>query len=205
MQRVRDRWISENYTEIKGWLKKITRNQNQDVVDDFVHDVMMIFLNHEKADELILRNEARWFIVRIGLNQWRSTTSHHHKTYRPPFLELLESFNNNPQLEEKDENKEIVEGNLLNALQEMYEGTNREKYLALIIIFYISVGNFSELGRRINLPRTTVTQNFHDGVKILLEKYEKIKKINNYYEKNEEVVKLINLNYFKNYGEKKDI
>lgn len=199
---MRHEWINKNYENIKSWLYSMTLGKNPDVIEDFIHEVILIFLQDEKADELIERGEARWYIVRIGLNQWRSRTSDFHKTYRPPFNEFLDNVNSYIDREYNEELDLSIE-TLLSTLQELYEGTDREKYYSLIILFYITIGkNFSEISRRLDIPRNTISVNFRDGIKVLKEKYEE--NINNeeYVIKNEKIIKTINLNYFKNYGKK---
>ena len=61
-------WINENYDNIKKWLKNIIKDENPSVQQDLIHDIIITFMEHPKAEQLIEDDEARWFIVRIALN-----------------------------------------------------------------------------------------------------------------------------------------
>ncbi len=84
-----NQYVGDNYENIRKWLFNVTKGERPDLFDDFVHEVLVIFMEHTKAHDVVLQGDARWFIVRIALNQWRSSTSPFHKTYRPKHSELL--------------------------------------------------------------------------------------------------------------------
>ena len=83
-----NQYIQENYSEIKKWLYNITKGEKPHLYDDFIHEVIMIFLQHDKAQQAIDSDTARYFLVRIGLNQWRSSTSPFHYQYRDSFKDV---------------------------------------------------------------------------------------------------------------------
>ena len=132
-------WISENYNEIRSWLKNVVRGDLENF-DDFVHDIIIIFMEDEKAEELIRKNQVRWYLVRVALNQFRSKTSYYYKTYKTPFLELIDNLDYKEDTKYNYELDVIIE-TLLNCLDEMYRGTNRERYYSMLILLYSSLNN----------------------------------------------------------------
>ena len=150
-----EQWVNENYENIKKWLKNVTRGKLPHIFDDFVHEIMIIFLEHPKAQELVDRDEARWFIVRIGLNQWRSTTSPwSKKEFSHEWEVLFDSF----ELEEDEYNVEddALMELMVGILDEMHLGEIEEYYMSMVVMVYHELnGNFSEMSRRLDIPRTS--------------------------------------------------
>ena len=191
-------WINENYDNIKKWLKNIIKDENPSVQQDLIHDIIITFMEHPKAEQLIEDDEARWFIVRIALNQSRSVTSSHYKTYKQnPINEFDDTL-----YEVQEEDYDLIRDNqietLLNCLDEMYNGNNKERYYVMLILLYSTIENFSEISRRINIPRTTVSKNYKDGLEILKEKY--MNTTNRKLEINNKTIKILKTTILKDYG-----
>jgi DNA-directed RNA polymerase specialized sigma24 family protein len=156
-------WVNKNYEEIKGWIKGAIKYENDSVKEDLFHEVLMIFIQHPKAEQLIENNEARWFIVRVALNQSRSKSSDHYKLYKKQHLVEYKEISE-IKVVEYDLDKDNQIENVLNILDEMYKGTNRERYYVMLILLYFTLGNFAEMSRRLNIPRTTIKKNFKEGL-----------------------------------------
>ena len=161
-----NQWVNDNYETIKGWVKGAIKYENDSVKEDLFHEVLMIFIQHPKAEQLIRDNQAQWFIVRIALNQSRSNSSDHYKLYKKhksfEYKEISE-------VEEKEydlERDELTE-DVLNCLDEMYNGTNRERYYVMLILMYFTLNNFTEMSRRLKIPRTTIQKNFKEGLEYI--------------------------------------
>ena len=194
------KWINDNYITIKGWLNNIIKDENQSVQDDLFHDILIAFMEHPRAEEIITDGNARWFLVRMTLNQSRSSTSQHFKRYKKYNYELDENTIEEEQ-EEYDLTKDMEIETLLNCLDEMYKGNNRERYYAMIILLYMTLENFSEVSRRTGIPRTTVSMNYKEGLVILKEKY--LNEKNNNIEKDNKTLKILNTKILKDYGREK--
>ena len=193
-----DEWVNKNYYKIKKWIHNIIKDEPKQVQDDILHEVLMIFISHDKAEEVIKRGEARWFIVRITLNQVRSKTSDYYKTYKPPFYELIDNINDDVDTEYDYEQDNTIE-TLLNCLDELYNSDNqKERYYAMIILLYITENNFSELGRRLDIPRSTISRNFYEGVELLKNKYNL--KIDDTFKLNNKSLMILKSQILKNYG-----
>jgi len=159
-------WVNKNYNKIKGWVKGAIKYENDSVKEDLFHEVLMIFIQHPKAEQLIRDNQAQWFIVRIALNQSRSKTSDHYKLYKrfqsTEYKEISEIKHEEYDLEQDEEIEKI-----LNVLDEMYQGTNKERYYVMLLLLYFTLNNYAEVSRRLNIPRTTVIKNIKDGLEYL--------------------------------------
>lgn len=190
-------WINENYDTIKGWLHNIIKDENQSVQDDLFHDILLAFMEHPRAEEIIENGEARWFLVRMTINQSRSSTSKHFKIYKKYNYEFIDNITEVEE-EEYDIKEDIEIETLLNCLDEMYKGNNRERYYAMIILFYITLQNFSEVSRRLNIPRSTISINYKEGIQILKDKF--LNQRNNNIEKDNKTIKILNTQILKDYG-----
>mgnify|MGYP003631595681 FL=1 len=146
-------YITINYTEIKKWLYNITKGEKKHLYEDFIHEVILIFLSNHLSQQAIDSGTARFFLVRIGLNQWRSSTSPFHYQYRDSFLDFPDK--EEVADEEYDMTEDMLIEMLLDGLDKMYNGDAR--YEATIMIIYFSMGsNYSAVGRELNIPNTTI-------------------------------------------------
>lgn len=160
-------WVNKNYENIKKWLKATTRGKLPQLYEDFVHEIILIFLEHPKAQELVDKDEARWFIVRIALNQWRSTTSPWAKReFSHQWVQLFEDI----ELEESEyaiEDDALIEL-MVGILDDMHLGDIEEYYMSMVVMVYHELeGNFSEMSRRLNIPRTSLSKVYHLAIKTI--------------------------------------
>lgn len=147
-------YIEQNYTEIRQWLYNITKGERPQLYDDFIHEVMCIFLENKKSQLAIDTGTARFFLVRIGLNQWRSSTSPFHYQYRDSFLDYSEK---ETAFEEYDSTEDVLMDVMFKGLDEMYNGTEKMRYEAILITYYFNNNsNYSEVGRQLDVPHTSV-------------------------------------------------
>lgn len=156
-------WVGENYENIKKWLKNTTRGKSPHLFEDFVHEVILIFMEHPKAAEVIDRNEARFFLTRIALNQWRSTTSPWAKREWTPTGPLLVDFE--APLEEYNVEDDVILELMVGILDDMHLGEIEEYYMSLVVMIYHELnGNFSEMSRRLDIPRTSLSKVYKEAI-----------------------------------------
>ena len=167
-----DQYITENYENIKLWLRNVTQGNKQHLYEDLIHEVIMIFIQHDRAQDAVDTGTARFFLTRIALNQWRSTTSPFHYQYRDSYLDYPDYWADNIEDEgEYDTTEDIMMDLVTDSLDTLYQGTSGERYEAIMIIMYYTMGaNYSAVGRHLNIPHTTVR-------KIVLRGLTKLKKI----------------------------
>ncbi len=192
-----DDWINNNYNNIKGWLNNILKDEDPSVRDDLFHEILITFMEHPSAEYMIHNNEARWFIVRVALNQSRSVNSQHYKLYKKYSYEFNEEIYDQ-QTEEYDLDKDNKIEQIMNCLDDMYKGSNKERYYVMLILLYITLGNFSEVGRRLNIGRTTVSKSYKEGLELLKERYSKVTTDN--IELDNKTIKILKTKILKNYG-----
>jgi hypothetical protein len=161
-----NQYVSENYINIRKWLYNVTKGERPDLFDDFFHEVLVIFMEHDKASDVVRQGDARWFIVRIALNQWRSSTSPFHKQYRPPHSELLIDI---PlEQEEYDIELDIIQDLAVQILDEMHMGTLDEYYMSLVVMIYHTLDhNFSEMQRQLDIPRTSLSKVYNKAIDVI--------------------------------------
>lgn len=156
-------YITENYTHIKGWLRNITKGEKPHLFEDMVHEVLEIFLNHPKSQDSVDTGTARFFLVRLALNTWRSSTSRFHYQYRDSFLDYNQDYD--PVDDGYDVTLDIMEEIMIQGLAEMYDMDKHSRYECIIIMTYHSMGdNYSEVGRKLGMKHTTVRKIYLRGI-----------------------------------------
>ena len=176
----KEKWVNDNYENIKKWLKTTTRGKLPQLYEDFVHEIILIFLEHPKAQELVDKDEARWFIVRVALNQWRSTTSPWAKReFSHQWVQLFEDV----ELEESEYNVEddaLIEL-MVGILDDMHLGEIEEYYMSMVVMVYHELdGNFSEMSRRLDIPRTSLSKVYKQAIATIDQRLkQKIKDLEN--------------------------
>lgn len=157
-------YIQTNYSQVKEWLYNITNGERPDLFEDFVHEVIIIFLDNKNSQQAIDTGTARYFLVRIGLNQWRSSTSPFHYQHRLIHTEQIK--NDNTPSNEYDPTIDLNTEVMFQALNEMFE--SKKRYEAYVIILYHTLGNnYSAVGRKLNLQATTIRKIYLRGIKTL--------------------------------------
>lgn len=173
-------YVQTNYKEIKEWLTNVTRNTSSHLLDDFVQEVMLIFLDHKDAQGIVDRDEAKYFIIRIALNQWRSSSSPFHRQIRSAPISIDDLPQEESQGEEYDISEDVLMDIVMRSLDDMYND-KETRYKSMIIILYHSLGNnYSEIQRRFDIPRTTVRLHYKSGLSVLKKLIKKnLKELNN--------------------------
>lgn len=163
-----DKWIEENYNKIIKWAKQASHNHQDHI--DLAHDVIISFQQHELAESLVLKNEARWFIVRMLLNQARSSSSpfykHHrviHEGYVPDKFEQ----------EDYDIETDLQIESLMTAIEEILaEGDLVKKYCMDVVLLTLKQKrpNFSQIERETGIPRTSISNAYYNGLELIKQK-----------------------------------
>lgn len=173
----KEQWIADNYNQIRKWLKNVTRGNQPQLFDDFVQDMILAFLESPKSQEAVDNHEGRFYLVRIALNNWRSTTSPWAKREWGQALPILGEF----EAEEEPYNLEddaILEL-LIGILDDMHLGDIEEYYMSLVVMIYHTLdGNFSEMARRLDIPRTSLSKVYKEAIDTIKDRLtDKIKQL----------------------------
>lgn len=165
-------WISENYDNIIEWSKNITKSD--ELSEELAHYSLEKLLTHPKRDELEARHNAdpdyghlRGFLLAIMRNSWygkKSEFSRIHKAHRADIghrkrvitddhmtrlLDTPEELYDH----EKDRISEAIDG----LLEEMTLDQDKLWFCARLFKMWIETPNFSELSRRTDIPRTSIS------------------------------------------------
>jgi len=193
-----NKWISENYENIREWMYNITKGEKPELYEDFVQEVITMFLENKKTEKVVEKGDGKFFIIRIGTNNWNSSTSPFHKNYRK--FKSVE-FDNNIEtpIEDYDVDEDIITDKVFDCIDELLEGDDRERYYGMIILLYSSLGNnFSEVARRMNVSRSHISTEYKKGVSIIMEKLQE--RINDNSKYKGKSLKIITTQILKNYG-----
>lgn len=161
-------WDKSDYEYISTQLRKITRGYDQHLVDDFIQEVLLIFFEHPLKDQLLESGDWKYYIIRIGLNNFHSKTSRFHKKYRSiPTLEYIENLD--IQNEEYDIEYDMKVERVLTGLDKMLKSQiETHRSLAMIILLYYSTGeSYTGLSRILETDRSNLSKNFKKGLDIL--------------------------------------
>lgn len=85
-----EQFMKENYGNLNEAALRIS--QNSPLADELLHYCLDEFLRRKDCKAIILSGGARFFIVRIMMNQWKSTTSEFFHTYRKEDVEFTGEF-----------------------------------------------------------------------------------------------------------------
>jgi hypothetical protein len=150
-----NKWIEENYENILQWSKQLC--YNHEAYMDLAHDMIDKFMCHEKAEGLVERGEARWFMTVMLKNQARSGSSPFDRNYRIRTEEPTDSLDS-PNEEyniDIDYKIESIQGVIEDLKAESIEG-----YYACTIFEQVLTQpkmNFSKLSKETGIPRTSIS------------------------------------------------
>lgn len=195
------KWITDNYTDLRKTIVNITRN-DYELIDDLLNECVLIFMEHDKAEGLVERGQAKWFFIRIVLNQYRSTTSSFYKNYKKK-IEI--PLNNDITLSDSEvydyDLDDLIDLNIKIIEDLLRSDKADERYYGIMVMLYFSNGNnFAEVSRCLNIPRTTIRRQFDEASKLILEKM-KEKRTNIEY--NDLPLKILASKILKGYGKRR--
>ena len=103
------KYIRENYGSILEIAKVITQGRKPDY-EDLAHEVMLMVLeaNRDKMRIIVEKNQMRFWIIRLCINNYRSSTSRYHYKYRKPderHRQAAEHLNHLHNLNDVDQKK----------------------------------------------------------------------------------------------------
>tara|TARA_R110000772_G_scaffold77311_3_gene166611 strand:+ start:1257 stop:1835 length:579 start_codon:yes stop_codon:yes gene_type:complete len=166
-------WIGDNYENIIQWSKNITKND--ELSEELAHYAIEKFMTHKRYEEINLKHEAepnyghcRGFILAIMRNSWigkKSEFSRIHKAHRADIgsrkrvvtdehFTRLTDLPDEPYDIETDYLHEAITG-ILEEMELDIEG--KLWYNARLFKMYLETGNFSEIARRTDIPRMSIS------------------------------------------------
>lgn len=164
-----NQWVSDNYDNILQWAKNACQQHND--WDDLAHYAITVFLEHDKADELVDKGHARWFIVRIMLNSSRGKKSEYYRHYRPAHNELT-GATTLPESAPYDKSVDTVTEWINGILEDLKHGDPAEWYMSTVLEMCLAQKklNFSKLARETGIPRTSIANAYYNGIEYIKER-----------------------------------
>ena len=154
--------MNENYQDLKAAAKKITGGST--LREELLHYCIDEFLMKKDLQFILDSGGGRWYIVRMMMNQWKSTTSPFYFIYRSPQTRLSEEHEDIPEEEEDP------------LIQEMAD-TIREELKSLpwyeqklFEVFITENHTVSSLARSTEIPRTSISLSINRIRKYIKEK-----------------------------------
>jgi hypothetical protein len=157
-----NQWITLNYEELATVSVKV--NSGKGDSDDLLHYAIEAFITNPKAQGLVDAGHAKWFIIRILNTSAKSKTSGFWREHRNDHAELV--TNTIPSSEDYDADKDIILEWLAGIMEDMKHDDISNWYRATILELCLNQTklNFSELSRKTGIPRTSLSNAYHEGI-----------------------------------------
>jgi len=161
-------WINDNYDNIVQWAKNASYNHQG--AEDLAHDIIASFMEHKKAEELVQKGDARFFITRMLLNQARSKSSPFNRNHRlrPEAHRAHEETSNEEYDKDIDFKIETIRGICEDIKTESIEG-----YYCITIFEQLiqqDRTNFSKFAKETGIPRTSVSNAYTQAIQMIKQK-----------------------------------
>jgi len=127
---------------------------------DLLNHCVLDFLEKPQVDEIVADGYARFYIVRIMMNQWRSVTSPFYKLYREPKGASSEEIELSDWYEEKDGIDPNWDLDRVHAILDQMEADkeNAGWYHKKLIDLYAQTPNYKKLAQMTGISRTSISK-----------------------------------------------
>jgi DNA-directed RNA polymerase specialized sigma24 family protein len=140
--------MNDNYGELLQASNRITGNH--ELASELLHYALEQFLSKQNVQELVDSGAARYFIVRILMNQWNSNTSYFYTQFKKPSESLSEELEN--IFEKEDEQQAELTWRVEKILESL------PWFDRLLFRTYVDEGHTkSSLARATGIPRTSIS------------------------------------------------
>jgi len=153
-----NKFIGEYYEAIVLMSKKICRSSKE--YEDVAHFAIEQFMTHERGQEIVDSGRGMNFLSGIMWRSFNSSTSQYHTLYRQKGRVFgMGMINQNISDDEvydyeQDDATEAIQG----ILEDMQTGGIELWFRSILFQMWIKEGNFSELSRVTNIPRTSIAK-----------------------------------------------
>lgn len=147
-------WTNQNYNKLLASARNIS--YNDELSQELLHYSLEQLLLKPNVDEIIKSGGAQFYVIRIMLSQWRSTTSPFYRIYRKNFgqIELDSYLEKNDVVDEPYEPGEIEH----TAAKIKSELSGLSWYERTLFDLYCESGvTVSSISRETKIPRTSVS------------------------------------------------
>ena len=152
-----DRYITENYGDLQKMAKTITKGKHPDF-EELLHESLLSVYEaaRQKMEGLISKKQLKYWIARIMLNQYNSSSSRFHYRYRKHDIRVKDGARYIRQwheegdmshLERRERHLDLLEGSL-------HQKPFFERYITLL--YYREKHSLKSLSEATGISRTTI-------------------------------------------------
>jgi hypothetical protein len=148
-------WTNQNYNKLLTAAKNIS--YNDELSQELLHYSLEQLLTKPNILEIVNSGGCEFYIIRIMLNQWRSTTSPFYKIYRKDVCQIdLDSYlSKNDVVDEAPDHSEQID---ITANEIQSELRNLGWYDQTLFKLYCDEGRtISSISRETKIPRTSIS------------------------------------------------
>ena len=170
MQFKNNDWLSENWKQLQQAARNVA--QGNHLWPDLLQHCITDFLEKPAAQQIMLDGYARFFIVRMMMNQWRSVTSPFYKIYRSETHLSVEESNLSEWYHEDAIEPDWDHERVKTILQHMSDDkTKAGWYHAKLVELYAETPNFKRLAEETKISRTSISKSVDRARKEIKQKY----------------------------------
>jgi RNA polymerase sigma factor (sigma-70 family) len=164
-------WITMNFKALKLASENITKNS--ELAPDLLQESILIFLQDKKAQDLVNNGAATWYIVRIMITQYNSSTSPFHIKYRKMNINNSADINDINIIDESNTHKYSQQ-----LIDELTSELNKLHWYSreVLELKYLKGSKISNLSKETGIPASSLYKELQDTKKYLKEKLKYLKK-----------------------------
>lgn len=163
-------WMNKNMLALQQASRNITHGDH--LAPDLLQHCLLDFLLKPQAEQMCLEGFARFFIVRMMMNQWRSVTSPFYKIYRSGDTISADQINlgewYHQDVIEPDWDIDRVK-TILDTMSEDHQ--NAGWYHVKLLELYSETPNYKRLSEMTQISRTSISKSVERARKHIREKY----------------------------------
>ena len=150
-------FFKDTYNDLLEAAKRITKGH--DLAQELLHYSIEEFLNKKNSQDLVQSGAARFYLVRVMMNQWNSSTSYFYKEFKKPSVSISKELEDLADDEDDDD------------LSQMYIKASKilgdlPWYDNLLFKTYVEEGHTkSSLSRATGIPRTSISLSINRIIK----------------------------------------
>jgi hypothetical protein len=149
-----NQFLTERYDDIVKMAEKITQDSNY---REIAHYVIEQFMLHDRAQELIDKDEAMKFMSGMIHRNYHSSTSPYHKLYRQKGRVFAKATITHDEPEDiYDYETDILLTAVEGVLEDMIADKQNYWYISSLFQKWLETPNYSELSRQTGIPRTSI-------------------------------------------------
>lgn len=150
-------WITHNWQDLQMAARKVSGGHQ--LHNDLLNHCVMAFLEKPQAQVIVTDGYARFYIVRIMLNQWRSVTSPFYKIWRGDQTQSVDEL----QLAQWYQEDAIEPDWDLDKVHTILDHMEEDKenagwYHKKLIDLYAETPNYKQLAQMTGISRTSISK-----------------------------------------------